>query len=123
MCAPFDNQLLPFGSCGSSFCHAEVYSAWLSQLTSSASSWKAPPHATPTPSARTAHSATFPSVSNRPHAFGFFFATSCVLSSPFFTYHATFSSSSLLTFPSPPARQAYVHSASLGRRYLCPVIF
>src|SRR3954464_4067703 len=106
MCAPFDSQLLPFGSCGSSFCQAVLYSAWLSQLTSSTGSWKEPPQATPTPSARTAHSATFPSVSNSPHALGFILPTSCVLSSPFTSYQAYSLSVLLSTLPSPPALQA-----------------
>src|SRR5258705_13424061 len=106
MCAPLDNQLLPLGSCGSSFCQPLTYSAWLSEVTSSASSWNDPPQATPTPSARTAHSATFPSVSKRPQALGFIFATSWVLSSPLAEYQATFFSSPFSTLPSPPARQA-----------------
>src|SRR5689334_2340760 len=106
MCAPLESQLLPLGSCGSSFCQAVLYSAWLSQLTSSTGSWKEPPQATPTPSGRTAHSATLPRVSKRPQALGFILPTSWVLSSPLTSYQAYSLRVLLSTLPSPPALQA-----------------
>src|SRR5688572_16718867 len=122
MCAPFDSQLCPLGICGSSRCQALVYSAWLSTVTASASSWNDPPHTTPVPSSRTAHSATFPSVSYRPQPFGFLpSATLCGTSSELSANHAT--SFRFATLPSPPARAAYVHSATVGRRYFWFVFF
>src|SRR5687767_3890127 len=69
------------------------------------------------------YSIALPSMSCRPQPFGAFLPAGCVLSSELSQYQATASR------PPPaasgvvvePARQAYSHSASVGRRYFLPV--
>src|SRR5258708_1612693 len=71
------------------------------------------------------HSPAFPSISTNPQALGAFWPQGCVLSSAFSQYQATLSSSAsqMGDLASPPARQAYSHSASVGSRYFLPVSF
>src|SRR4029079_6048839 len=71
------------------------------------------------------HSLTLPCMSNSPHAFGFFVATGCGRSPEFSRVHA-YSPSARASLPKlyavvVPARAAYSHSASVGRRYVLPV--
>src|SRR5205085_1562182 len=93
-------------------------------LTSAALSWCDPPASTALSSDRITHSPTFPSMSYSPHALGAFVATLCGSSFELLVNHATRSRS----FPSgrtacgEPARHAYSHSASVGRRYRFPVV-
>src|SRR5262245_38661325 len=58
-------------------------------------------------------------MSYRPHALGFFLPTGCVSSSEFSAYQAT-SLSESGNGVDDPARAAYSHSASVGRRYRYP---
>src|SRR6266850_2310381 len=77
------------------------------------------------------HSPTLPSMSSSPKALGCFVATSCVVSSPSassfleLSLHQAISKTALGSswLVSAPARQAYSHSASVGRRYLRPVFW
>ena len=60
------------------------------------------------------HSQTFPSMSNKPHALGFFSATLFV-DEPLFSPYQAMSSSFAYRGSQDPARHAYSHSASVGR--------
>src|SRR6185503_8416754 len=63
------------------------------------------------------HSQTLPCMSYKPNAFGALLPTRCVLDSEFSSYHAK-SLSVSGALPVAPARHAYSHSASLGKRYV-----
>src|ERR1700722_5521769 len=73
------------------------------------------------------HCQTLPCMSNRPQAFGSFIATECVCPLLLSAYQPATaiaaSASPVLYCPLVPARQAYSHSASVGRRYVFPSIW
>ena len=120
MNGPSVSQKMLFGICGSVSCHFRDGVLRAAHPTSSALSMKEPPHASGAPSGPVHHSAALPIMSRTPKAFGARLPIGCVASKALSQYQACSSSASPGTGGS-PARQAYSHSASVGKRYVLPV--